>query len=564
VLAYPLADGGDAALPVATSGDGTPLDAAALNGDTAVAVERGTAEQPGSLVLSYPAPQTIRSATLMIAGTSAFADIGVLPRLESSTDGSNWAKVAEIPAGTVPTTVSFAPVTAQKFRLLLVAKPYSTPFVLSGEPAPGVAGGEMMAGLSAQSNRPVKIAELRLSPEAKVDRFEAKAGFSVVPDYYALSADTGPDVAGVPAASVVDLSSRMKSDGTLDWTPPPGKWRVLRLGCSLLGTTNHPATAEATGLEVDKFDGAAVRDYLETYLGMYRDAAGPDLIGAHGVTALVNDSIEVGAANWTPRMVEQIKRLRGYDPTPWLPALTGVVVGSRSASDAFLYDYRRTLADLISSEHYGTIASVAHEHGLKVYGEALEDRRPSLGDDMTMRSHNRYPDGRNVDLPARARAQAHLPCGHQGCGFGGAYLRAKPGCGGVHDFVDGAVGVFAGRSAPRDRPGVRDRRQPAGHSYLGPPAARRQDSRALAIHLRPALHPPRNLGRDGAAVDRLHCAQCLPVTAGAQCGGCGVLLRRRGPADRALRRNAGCRRAGPVRLRLRQRRCLDEPVESRW
>ena len=59
---------------------------------------------------------------------------------------------------------------------------------------------------------------------------------------------------------------------------PRGNWRVLRFGHSLLGTTNHPAPPEATGLEVDKFDGPAVRRYMEHYIGMYRDASG-GLIG---------------------------------------------------------------------------------------------------------------------------------------------------------------------------------------------------------------------------------------------------------------------------------------------
>ena len=76
---------------------------------------------------------------------------------------------------------------------------------------------------------------------------------------------------------------------------------------------------------------------------------------------------------------------------PWLPALTGVIVGSRSESDRFLFDFRRTLADLIASEHYGTVAKVARERGLLVYGEALEGGRPSLGDDMAMRSYTDIP-----------------------------------------------------------------------------------------------------------------------------------------------------------------------------
>jgi hypothetical protein len=166
---------------------------------------------------------------------------------------------------------------------------------------------------------------------------------------------------------------------------------VIRLGASLTGTSNHPATAEATGLEVDKYDGKAVRRYLETYLDMYLDATGPELFGKRGLRALLTDSIEVGASNWTPELVAQFKRLRGYDPLPWFPALTGVIVGSRSESDRFLFDFRRTLADLLASEHYGTVAKVAHERGLLVYGEALEGGRPSLGDDIAMRSHADVP-----------------------------------------------------------------------------------------------------------------------------------------------------------------------------
>jgi len=124
---------------------------------------------------------------------------------------------------------------------------------------------------------------------------------------------------------------------------------------------------------------------------MYRETVGANLIGQRGLGALLTDSIEVGAANWTPQLRERFRALRGYDPLPWMPALTGVVIESRARSDAFLYDYRRTLADLMASEHYGTVAAVAHENGMRVYGEALEDGRPSLGDDMAMRAHADVP-----------------------------------------------------------------------------------------------------------------------------------------------------------------------------
>ena len=380
-------------LPQVVGPEGKALDAAALfdvSLTSGVIVPRGAAEHPTTLIASYAAPQTIRSATLHIAGAKGmFAGATVQPSLEASDDGTTWRKVATFPVTAAPSTISFAPITARQFRLVLVPLAFNGSNL--GDPAPGVeASGGFLSRMAAAARAPFDVRQFRLSSSERIDQFESKAGFAIERDYYALGS---PDATakGVDPATVIDLTARMKADGSLDWTPPKGSWRIIRLGASLLGTTNHPAPPEATGLEVDKFDGAAVRRYLEHYIGMYRVAAGADLIGARGVRAILTDSIEVGAANWTPRMIEQFRRLRGYDPLPWLPALSGILVGTREQSDRFLHDYRQTLADLMASEHYGTVARVAHENGLKVYGEALEDNRPSLGDDIAMRSHADVP-----------------------------------------------------------------------------------------------------------------------------------------------------------------------------
>ena len=37
-------------------------------------------------------------------------------------------------------------------------------------------------------------------------------------------------------------------------------------------------------------------------------------------------SWEAGAQNWTEEMIELFRQRRGYDPTPYLPALVGRVV----------------------------------------------------------------------------------------------------------------------------------------------------------------------------------------------------------------------------------------------
>ena len=398
VLAYPVASAASLATPVFRNGEGTVLDGANMvDADLNTTLDLAQpAKGTPAVVVDYGKPQTVRSATVFLPGASAmFFGSTLAPVLEASDDGQTWRKIADVAVHAVPTTLSFAPVTARQFRVLL-APNASSPGLSFLAPVPGIdlAGMGALTGLASRysGNNAIKIGELRLSGEDKVDRFEAKAGFEVERDYFALSGGV-PDMAGIDPAKVIDLTARMKPDGSLDWTPPAlpnsGRWRVLRLGYSLLGTMNHPAPPEATGLEVDKFDGPAVRRYMQHYIGMYRDAAGADLIGKHGVRALLTDSIEVGAANWTPQMIAQFKRLRGYDATPWLPVLTGAIVGSRAASDKFLFDYRRTLADLMASEHYGTVAKVAHENDLIVYGEALESGRPSLGDDMAMR---RYAD----------------------------------------------------------------------------------------------------------------------------------------------------------------------------
>lgn len=410
VYAFPVATMAPLPLPAASDSTGKVLDAAKLAdqalGD-GVALTRKDGTVPG-LRLDYAAPVTVRSATVYLPDISVpFAGTAFNGVIETSRDGSSWVKLIDVTLGTVPATVAFTPVRAAHFRLVLNPSP---PKPTLAKPVPGTAMGDLFSGMGAMmANRPLVVGTFALSAQPAVDRSETKAGFVMSPDYYALG---GPDDGAIGAApgSVIDLSANMRSDGTLDWTAPKlpkgQQWRVMRLGWSLLGTTNHPAPPEATGLEVDKYDGAAVRAYLEHYLGMYRDAAGADMIGQHGVRALLTDSIEVGEANWTPRMLEQFQRLRGYDARPWLPVLAGVLIGSRAESDKFLYDYRRTLADLLASEHYGTIATVAHENGLIVYGEALEDRRPMLGDDMAMR---RYADVPMAALWAYGRDESPRP-----------------------------------------------------------------------------------------------------------------------------------------------------------
>jgi hypothetical protein len=397
VVAYRLpATGSSPGQPPTVTSNVGPVDAAVLtDGDLVHGVKVPIGADGGWLQYEYATPHTIFAVTLARPAVAMF--MSSLPftfRLESSEDGQSFHAVADLPSTHVAQeTVSFPPVTARYFRLRIQNAPHAG--LMGGfEPAPGVDFGMFAAMVGGGAKTEAEVNELVLHGTPRVNRFEEKAGFGLVPDYYAIASPAGDTKTVVAPTDVVDLTTRMKPDGSLDWTPPEGQWVILRLGYSLTGTTNHPATAEATGLEVDKLDQQAVKAYIDTYLGTYVETLGPQLMGRRGVKALLTDSIEVGAYNWTPDLLMQFKSRRGYDPTPFLPALTGVVIGSAEQSDNFLWDFRRTLGELTAQSHYGQIAKSAHEHGLTYYGESLEGTRVSIGDDLEMRQ--------NADIPMAA------------------------------------------------------------------------------------------------------------------------------------------------------------------
>src|SRR4029079_5472242 len=67
---------------------------------------------------------------------------------------------------------------------------------------------------------------------------------------------------------------------------------------------------------------------------------------------------------------EEFRRRRGYDITPYLPAMTGRVVGTVELSERFLWDLRRTISELVIENYAGRMSQLAHEHGLKFTAEA--------------------------------------------------------------------------------------------------------------------------------------------------------------------------------------------------
>ncbi|MFX4820877.1 hypothetical protein ABTC22_19030, partial [Acinetobacter baumannii] len=75
-----------------------------------------------------------------------------------------------------PTTVSFAPVTAQRFRIVLAPRTPAGPG--TGDPAPGADPGIIPQLIAAAAGAPLQVRQARLGAEPVIDRFETKAGFA--------------------------------------------------------------------------------------------------------------------------------------------------------------------------------------------------------------------------------------------------------------------------------------------------------------------------------------------------------------------------------------------------
>ena len=339
----------------------------------------------------FDSPQTMRSLTFVIPQLdwigSMKANVGKPEKpLEASDDGKSFRLVANLSEGNAPEyTISFPPVTAKYFRIVFKRTPNTPPSWLQGaDPA-------TFDSSTAPPPTNYEIAELALNPGARVNRFEEKAAFTSPPDLYGFATLPVAAADAVAKSDVIDLTSKMRADGTLEWTPPAGDWVVLRFGYSLLGITNHPATAEATGLEVDKLDRRFVKQYMEKYLDSYKQTVGADYIGKRGIRYVINDSWEAGSQNWTDNMVDQFRKLRGYDPLPWMPVLAGQIVESAEASDKFLWDFRKTIGDLIANEHYGQLEDTLHEWNMGHYGESHEGGRAFVADGMEVKKFNEVP-----------------------------------------------------------------------------------------------------------------------------------------------------------------------------
>ncbi|MDD4644749.1 MAG: glycosyl hydrolase [Bacteroidales bacterium] len=171
-------------------------------------------------------------------------------------------------------------------------------------------------------------------------------------------------------SEIVDLTGQMDPTGQLSWEAPVLKgssaisWTILRLGHTFTGVKNHPAPAAGSGPECDKLSQEAIETHYNGMIGKLVKDAGQ--LAGKTYTATHVDSWENGPQNWTPKMKEEFKRRRGYDMTPYLPALAGHVVESADLSERFMRDARQTVSDLLAENYIGHLRTLANRDGLRL------------------------------------------------------------------------------------------------------------------------------------------------------------------------------------------------------
>ncbi|MBS1602700.1 MAG: glycosyl transferase family 2, partial [Bacteroidetes bacterium] len=176
----------------------------------------------------------------------------------------------------------------------------------------------------------------------------------------------------VPVPEVIDLTGNMDKDGKLVWQVPAGKWTIVRTGHRMTGSRLMIAQPEGDGLSVDWYDRRGVELQFEHLGKLFIGEAAK--VG-NKPKYFCDDSFEDGFPNWTTNILEQFRKYRGYDATPYLPVLSGYIIGSASVSDRFLNDYRKTLGDCMADEHYQRFAELCHGQGMLVQNEAAGPSR---------------------------------------------------------------------------------------------------------------------------------------------------------------------------------------------
>ncbi len=152
---------------------------------------------------------------------------------------------------------------------------------------------------------------------------------------------------------VLDISSYLQPDGTLNWKPASGEWKVYVAFNAKTRQQVKRAAPGGVGYTLDHFSSNAINHYLQKF----DQALGNTKAKVH---AFYNDSYEVFGANWTPHLFTEFEKRRGYSLKPYIKYLTGT--DSSELVARIKSDYRETIADLMLDNFSHPFTAWAHRN----------------------------------------------------------------------------------------------------------------------------------------------------------------------------------------------------------
>ncbi len=230
-----------------------------------------------------------------------------------------------------------------------------------------------------------------------------------------------PQKAVVQPVDIHNISADMNAGGQLTWKAPAGGWRIYRIGYTSTASTDHPVPDSLVGphgtvhsLEADKLSAAAAKFHIQHVIGAIQSHLG----SAVGRTFdhLLFDSYEAGPQNWTKHFRRDFMQMRHYDPLPWLPVLSGAVIGSPALSARFRFDMARTVSQLFVKNDFNVYHKLIDAADMKMclepYTGPFNTIAAAASCDVTMGEFwNDSRDGIGADVAGAARADGRVIVG---------------------------------------------------------------------------------------------------------------------------------------------------------
>lgn len=189
-------------------------------------------------------------------------------------------------------------------------------------------------------------------------------GPEVTLDYSACKAIFLVDTVAEGAAPVKEISQKeapyTKQIAETRRMLASGEEEVIRLYESRTRQAVKRAAPGGEGLVIDHFD----RDAVARYLSKFDDAFSQS--GVSYPHNFFNDSYEVYGANWTPTLLDEFERRRGYRLQDRLPQLLGYIDDGNQT----LSDYRETLGEMLLENFTEQWVDWAHQRGVQIRNQA--------------------------------------------------------------------------------------------------------------------------------------------------------------------------------------------------